>query len=71
MTYAEKLIQMRVELQELAEALMEDDDFEVAQKVVAACAVIKAIHNDFAESGFDEHEWMSGAPPQGEQNGSR
>ena len=63
MTYAEKLTQMRAELQELAVVLMEDDDYDLAQKVVAACQVIKAVHNDFAEAGFDEHEWLSGEPP--------
>lgn len=57
MTYAEKLTQMRVELQQLAAVLMDDDDFELAQKVVTACLVIKNVHNDFAEAGFDEHEW--------------
>lgn len=64
MTYAEKLLQMRTELQQLATVLMEDDDYELAQKVVAACSVIKAVHNDFAEAGFDEHEWLTGEAPE-------
>lgn len=59
MTYAQKLTQWRIELQQLASDLMEDDDFEMAQKVVAAALVIKQVHDEFAAAGIDEQEWSS------------
>jgi len=38
---------------------MEDDDFATAQKVCAAADVIKQVHDNFAESGFDQEECLS------------
>lgn len=63
-TYADKLTQWRRELQQLATELMENDSFEEAQAVVVAAVVVKKVHDQLAEAGLDEEEWISegGAP---------
>lgn len=59
MTYAEKLLQWRSELGQMARELLDSDDPEQAQKVVHAITVIKAVHSDLARLGLDECEWLS------------
>lgn len=59
MTYAEKLVQWRHELGQMARELLDSDDPEQAQQAVHAITVIKALHDDLARLALDQCDWTS------------
>lgn len=56
--FADKLVEWRVEMQRMAEMLMDDDQFVLAQQAVNAAVLVKQLHDAMSkEDSYDEEEW--------------
>lgn len=61
MTYAEKLLQWRGEMGQMASELLDSDDPDQALMLVEAIAMVKRVHCELGKLGLDSCDW---APPE-------